>query len=100
MRVSAERPGWSWSDILMQPAEPPFGPDSPVRSIRIDYPGRDSWTCRRRLVAGLLFRRLDVLRLLLSPAAEGEPVKSACDRPSRSGRHLELNTPGRQGKIR
>ena len=44
MRVSEERPGWSWSDILLQPAEPPFGPDSPVRSIRIDYPDRDSWT--------------------------------------------------------
>ena len=44
MRVSEERPGWSWWDILLQPAEPPFGPDSPVRSIRIAYPDRDSWT--------------------------------------------------------
>jgi len=44
MRTSAERPGWCWSDILLQPAEPPFGPDSPVRAIQIDYPNRDSWT--------------------------------------------------------
>ena len=44
MRVSAERPGWCWSDILLHPGEPPFGPDSPVRSIEIDYPDRASWT--------------------------------------------------------
>jgi hypothetical protein len=44
MRVSEERPGWCWWDILLQPAEPPFGPDSPVRSIQIAYPDRDSWT--------------------------------------------------------
>ena len=25
-------------------AEAPFAPDSPVRAIRIDYPGRPSWT--------------------------------------------------------
>ena len=28
MRTSAERPGWCWSDMLLQPGEPPFGPDS------------------------------------------------------------------------
>ncbi len=44
MRVSTERPAWNWSDILWQPAEEPFAPDSPVRAIRIDYPGRRSWT--------------------------------------------------------
>jgi hypothetical protein len=44
MRVSAERPGWQWSDALLHPWEEPFGPDSPVRSIAIDYPRRDSWT--------------------------------------------------------
>ena len=44
MRTSVERPGWCWLDILLQPAEPPFGPDSAVQAIRIDYPDRASWT--------------------------------------------------------
>jgi hypothetical protein len=44
MRVSEERPGWHWTDILLQPAEPPFRPDSPVQAIRIAYPDRPSWT--------------------------------------------------------
>ena len=44
MRTSAQRPEWCWSDILWQPAEQPFAPDSPVRAIWIDYPGRQSWT--------------------------------------------------------
>ena len=44
MRVSAERPGWYWSDILLQPLERPFGPDSVVQSINIDYPDRLSRT--------------------------------------------------------
>jgi hypothetical protein len=44
MRVSAERPGWSWWDALLNPAERPFGPDSAVQSIEIEYPARDSWT--------------------------------------------------------
>jgi hypothetical protein len=43
MRVSARRPERAWSeDLVYYPAEQPFGPDSPVRSIRIDYPGRAS----------------------------------------------------------
>jgi hypothetical protein len=44
MRVSAQRPGWVWSDALLHPLEHPFGPDSPVRSIEVDYPSRSSWT--------------------------------------------------------
>lgn len=44
MRVSGERPGWSWSDILLHPGEKPFAPGSPVRSISIDYPDRPSRT--------------------------------------------------------
>jgi len=44
MRVSVERPGWRWSDILLHPLEKPFGPDSVVRSISIDYPQRLSRT--------------------------------------------------------
>lgn len=43
MRVSAQRPGWDWSDSLLHPGEDPFGPDSPVRSIEIDYPERSTW---------------------------------------------------------
>jgi hypothetical protein len=44
MRVSTQRPGWDWWDALLNPAEPPFGPDSPVRSITVTYPERSSWT--------------------------------------------------------
>jgi len=44
MRVSAKRPGWSWSEVLMHPWEQPFRPGSAIRSIEIDYPDRLSWT--------------------------------------------------------
>jgi hypothetical protein len=44
LRVSRLRPGWHWSDILLNPDEEPFRPDSPIRSIEIDYPHRSSWT--------------------------------------------------------
>lgn len=44
MRVSAERPGWQWSDIMLHPLEKPFGPDSVVQSISINYPDRLSKT--------------------------------------------------------
>lgn len=44
LRVSARRPAWDWSEVLMHPAEAPFPPDSPVRSIEIAYPARASWT--------------------------------------------------------
>ena len=44
MRVSAERPGWHWADILLHPWERPFGPDSLVQSISISYPERLSKT--------------------------------------------------------
>jgi len=43
-RVSQSRPGWHWSDILLNPEEEPFRPDSPIRSIEIEYPRRSSWT--------------------------------------------------------
>lgn len=43
MRVSVRRPSWSWSDALLHPSESPFSADSPVASIEIDYPSRDSW---------------------------------------------------------
>jgi len=44
MRISAERPGWRWADILLYPSERPFGPDSIVESISVDYPERLSRT--------------------------------------------------------
>ncbi|HWE37385.1 MAG TPA: hypothetical protein VG406_12525 [Isosphaeraceae bacterium] len=67
MRVSALRPGWRWSDMLLYPWEPPFRPDSPFRSIEVVYPRRSSWTSGTdnwviywfvaSFVAALAFRR-------------------------------------------
>lgn len=42
MRVSPKRPGPSVSDILLYPAEKPFGSSSAVESISINYPDRVS----------------------------------------------------------
>jgi hypothetical protein len=69
MRISTERPAWDWSEALMNPAEPPFGPGSPVQSIEIDYPERFSWKICGidpwliywfgvSMLSGLLFRPL------------------------------------------
>jgi uncharacterized membrane protein (DUF106 family) len=44
MRVSAKRPGWCWTDILLYPWEKPFRPESIVQSISIEYPERISKT--------------------------------------------------------
>ena len=44
MRVSAERPGQHWVDILLNPLEKPFACDSIVQSISINYPDRLSRT--------------------------------------------------------
>lgn len=44
VRVSAKRPGWKWADVLTHPAEKPFGPNSVVQSITVDYPERLSKT--------------------------------------------------------
>lgn len=43
-RVSAVRPGWAWTDILIHPLERPFPADHPIASIAVDYPDRPSWT--------------------------------------------------------
>jgi hypothetical protein len=43
MRVSSMRPGWNWKDSLLNPAEKPFGPESPVQWISIEYPEREEW---------------------------------------------------------
>ncbi len=42
MRVSPTRPGANAGDILLYPLEKPFAADSPVHSISIEYPERDS----------------------------------------------------------
>jgi len=42
MRLSPKRPGADFADILLYPLEKPFTSDSPVHSISIDYPERDS----------------------------------------------------------
>jgi len=44
MRVSSQRPGWDWSEVLTHPREKPFPRHSLVESIEIDYPRRPSWT--------------------------------------------------------
>ncbi len=44
MRVSMERPGWNWWQILLNPWEKPFRPGEPVHSITITYPERSSYT--------------------------------------------------------
>jgi hypothetical protein len=44
MRTSIQRPGWHWSEVVLHPSERPFDAESPVQSIEIDYPPRDSWT--------------------------------------------------------
>ena len=68
MRVSARRPQRDWEAVLRYPEEQPFGPDSPVRSIDIDYPAHSSWVSGTdwwliywfvaSMVAGFCFRRV------------------------------------------
>jgi hypothetical protein len=68
MRVSTQRPGWDWFDVLLNPDEEPFRDDSPVKSIEINYPERDSWTSGTTwwiyywfvisMISALCFRRL------------------------------------------
>ncbi len=45
MKVSLMRPGRNISDLFLHPLEKPFTKDSPVSSIEIDYPERDSKVC-------------------------------------------------------
>jgi hypothetical protein len=48
MRVSPQRPAWHWTDALLYPRETPFATDSPVQSIELVYPPRQSWTAGTR----------------------------------------------------
>jgi uncharacterized membrane protein (DUF106 family) len=61
MRLSPKRPGANFGDILLYPLEKPFASDSPVHSISIDYPERDSringtdWWIAYFFVASMVF---------------------------------------------
>jgi hypothetical protein len=67
LRVSPRRPAWEWTDAVLYPWERPFATDSPIQSIDIQYPSRDSWTAgtdywviywfAASLVGALCFRR-------------------------------------------
>ena len=68
MRASLKRGETPHTNALLHPWEQPFGPDSPVRSVEIDYPSRSSWTSGTdswviywfvaSMVAALCFRRV------------------------------------------
>jgi hypothetical protein len=44
VRLSALRPGWRWTDILLFPGERPLDRSSSFDSIEIAYPTTSSWT--------------------------------------------------------
>lgn len=44
MPVSLKRPPRHWTEMLLHPRESAFLPESPVQSIEIGFPDRDSWT--------------------------------------------------------
>jgi hypothetical protein len=44
MRVSTSRPERDWWQAVLNPRETPFGRDSVLRSVGIEYPARSSWT--------------------------------------------------------
>ena len=43
-RINPKRPSMNLKDVWLYPAEEPFGKESPVQSIDIEYPPRDSFT--------------------------------------------------------
>lgn len=61
MRISSKRPGWEWTDILLNPVEGPLRPDSIVRSVSIRYPDRPAsasgadWWLAYFFVASMVF---------------------------------------------
>ena len=67
MRVSAKRPGWNWNDILIQPLEKPFGPDSIVQYISIEYRKRISYTSGADWWIGYFFLISLVFALIFKP---------------------------------
>ncbi|UCE99175.1 MAG: hypothetical protein JSV82_08375 [Planctomycetota bacterium] len=67
MRISPERPRWHWADILLYPGEKPFGPDSVVQSISIEYPQRPSRTSGTDWWLGYFFVASLVFALIFKP---------------------------------
>jgi len=67
MCISPERPGWNWADILLYPLEKPFESDSPVRSIRIEYPDRVSFTSGTNWWIGYFFVVSLIFALIFKP---------------------------------
>jgi len=43
MPTSLQRPAWKWTDVVLHPREKPLATDSPVQSIEVAFPERDSW---------------------------------------------------------
>lgn len=67
MRVSVERPAWYWTDIMRNPAEKPFAPDSVVQSISINYPDRPSRTSGTNWWVGYFFVASMAFALIFKP---------------------------------
>ena len=44
MPTSQKRPARQWTEMLLHPRETAFSASSPVQSIEIAFPERDSWT--------------------------------------------------------
>jgi hypothetical protein len=44
MPVSLKRPARRWTQMLLHPREAAFSSESPVQSIEVGFPDRDSWT--------------------------------------------------------
>lgn len=66
-RVSARRPGWDWAEMLMNPAEKPFGNGSAVEGISVDYPARRSWTSGTDWWVGYFFVASMVFAFIFKP---------------------------------
>ncbi|MCK5174021.1 MAG: hypothetical protein KAR47_11570 [Planctomycetes bacterium] len=67
MPISPQRPGWHWGDIMLNPREKPFGPDSLVESISIDYPKRISRTSGTHWWLGYFFVASLIFALIFKP---------------------------------
>jgi hypothetical protein len=67
MPVSPLRPGWNVLDILENPREKPFPPDSVVKSISIKYPDRISKTSGTNWWMGYFLLVSMVFGLILMP---------------------------------
>jgi hypothetical protein len=67
MPISLQRPARHWSDLLLHPREAPFGLESPVQSIDVAYPSRQSWTAGTRTWLVYWFAMSMVAALVAKP---------------------------------